>query len=418
MGTRRAWVVWIAGLAAYVVAITQRTSFGVAGVAATDRFDATAAALSAFAVIQLVVYAGLQIPVGVFADRFGSRAMIAGGAVLMAVGQLQLAVATTIPTGVFGRVLVGAGDAMTFISVLRLVPLWFTPAQVPLLSQITGIVGMGGQLISSIPFAALLGARGWSAGFLSLAGLGVLAAAIAAALVRSEPPGARMHRHAPTVRQTGRVIADAFAEPGTRLGMWSHFTVQFPGQVFILAWGYPFLVSAQGVAPERVAVLMTVFVVAGAVGGPFLGRIVAVRPRVRSRLVLGIALAILLAWTTVLVYPGRSPFWLLTVLVVVLSAGGPGSMIGFDFAREFNPPHRLGTANGIVNIGGFSAALVSMYLIGLVLDALKATGFSHGDLYALDSFRIALCVQGVLILVGGLALLRVRSLVRGRAAPA
>lgn len=407
-------MVWIAGLVAYVVAITQRTSFGVAGVAATDRFDATAAALSAFAVIQLVVYAGLQIPVGVLSDRCGSRVMIAGGAVLMAVGQLQLAAATTIPAGVFGRVLVGAGDAMTFISVLRLVPLWFPAARVPVLSQLTGIVGMAGQLISSIPFAALLGGAGWSASFVTLAALGLLAAVLAAALVRSEPPGARVHGGAPTVRQTGRMVADAFAEPGTRLGMWSHFTVQFPGQVFVLAWGYPFLVSAQGVPPALVAVLMTVFVVAGAVGGPFLGRLVALRPRLRSRLVLGIALGILLAWTAVLAYPGRAPFWLLTVLVVVLAAGGPGSMIGFDFAREFNPPHRLGTANGIVNIGGFTAALVSMYLIGLVLDLLEATGFSRGDLYALDAFRIALCVQGVLILLGGLALLRVRRVLRGR----
>ncbi|OMH27816.1 MFS transporter [Tersicoccus phoenicis] len=407
-------MVWIAGLAAYIVAITQRTSFGVAGVAATERFDATASALSAFAVIQLIVYAGLQIPVGVLADRFGSRVMVAGGAALMAVGQLQLAVATTIPAGVFGRVLVGAGDAMTFISVLRLVPLWFPAAQVPVLSQLTGIVGMGGQLISSIPFAGLLERFGWSVGFLSLAGLGVLAATLAAAAVRSEPPDHPVRGRAPTVRQTGRLIADAFAEPGTRLGLWSHFTVQFPGQVFILAWGYPFLVSAEGVPVERVAVLMTVFVVAGAIGGPIFGRVVALRPRLRSRLVLGVAVAILLAWAAVLLYPGRAPFGLLTVLVIVLAAGGPGSMVGFDFAREYNPPHRLGTANGIVNIGGFTAALVSMYLIGLVLDVLNATGFSGGDLYALDAFRIALCVQGVLIVLGALALLRVRRVLRGR----
>ncbi|GGD01005.1 MFS transporter [Tersicoccus solisilvae] len=414
MDTRRAWVVWIAGLAAYVVAITQRTSFGVAGVAAIDRFDATASALSAFAVIQLVVYASLQIPVGVLADRFGSRVMIAGGAVLMAVGQLQLAAATTIPAGVFGRVLVGAGDAMTFICVLRLVPLWFPPTQVPLLSQLTGIVGMGGQLLSSIPFAALLGRVGWSAAFVSLAATGVLAAVLAVALVRSEPPGSASHGRTPTVRQTGRMVADAFAEPGTRLGLWSHFTVQFPGQVFVLAWGYPFLVSGQGIAPELVAVLMTVFVVAGAVGGPFLGRLVALRPRLRSRLVLGIAVGILAAWAAVLLYPGRAPFWLLAVLVVALAAGGPGSMIGFDFAREYNPPQRLGTANGIVNIGGFTAALVSMYLIGLILDVLRATGFSGGNLYALDAFRIALAVQGVLIVAGVLALLGVRRILRRR----
>ena len=62
--------------------------------------------------------------------------------------------------------------------------------------------------------------------------------------------------------------------------------------------------------------------------------------------------------------PGRSPLWLLAGLVVVLAIGGPGSMIGFDFARTFNPAHRIGTATGIVNVGGFIAALVAIFLIG------------------------------------------------------
>lgn len=68
MDSRRAWWVWGSGIFAYLVAITQRTSFGVAGLQATERFDATAAALSTFTVVQLVVYAGLQIPVGLI-DR-------------------------------------------------------------------------------------------------------------------------------------------------------------------------------------------------------------------------------------------------------------------------------------------------------------------------------------------------------------
>ena len=128
----RAWLIWTIGIFGYLVAVAQRTSFGVVGIEATARFDATASAISFFTVLQLLVYAGLQIPVGLLVDRFGSRAMIAGGAVLMGLGQLQLAFADSVPGGVAGRVLVGAGDAMTFISVIRLIPLWFAPARVPL----------------------------------------------------------------------------------------------------------------------------------------------------------------------------------------------------------------------------------------------------------------------------------------------
>ena len=102
--------------------------------------------------------------------------------------------------------------------------------------------------------------------------------------------------------------------------------------------------------------------------------------------------------------------------MAALAIGGPGSMIGFDFARTYNPGHRLGTATGIVNVGGFIASLVSMYLIGVVLDILNARGFSGGDLYALESFRIALAVQFFVMAVGVAGILRTRAQARARMA--
>src|SRR4051794_2968744 len=138
---RRAWIVWGLAVAAYTVAVFQRASLGVAAVDAQHRFGATAAQLSLFSVLQLAVYAGLQVPVGMLLDRLGSRRLIAAGAALMGVGQLVMATSHTVPLAVLARVLVGAGDAMTFISVLRLVPTWFAPRRVPVMSQLTGIFG-------------------------------------------------------------------------------------------------------------------------------------------------------------------------------------------------------------------------------------------------------------------------------------
>src|SRR5688500_506166 len=112
----RAYVVWLVALVAYAVAVFHRASLGVAGVEAQERFSAGASAVSLFLVLQLAVYAALQVPVGVALDQFGSRRMILAGAVTMAAGQLVLALATDVPTALAARVLVGAGDAMTFRS--------------------------------------------------------------------------------------------------------------------------------------------------------------------------------------------------------------------------------------------------------------------------------------------------------------
>jgi hypothetical protein len=105
-------------------------------------------------------------------------------------------------------------------------------------------------------------------------------------------------------------------------------------------------------------------------------------------------------WTAVLALPGPAPTWLLVTLIVVISIGGPGSMVGFDFARTFNPSATLGTAQGMVNMGGFLAALLVMQAMGLVLDAAGA--------YSFDSFHLAWTVQYLVWIVATVGILITR----------
>jgi MFS family permease len=197
------------GLAAYAVAVFQRASLGVAGVEAQRRFTTTAAVLALFAVLQLAVYAALQIPVGVLLDRIGSRRAIAAGAFLMGIGQLVLATAHAVGLAVAGRALVGV----------------------------------------------------------------------------------------------------AWREPGTRLGLWTHFVTQFSGTVFALLWGYPFLVVGEHPRRRRPASSSPCVVAAMGIG-PTLGHFAGRWPYRRSLPVL----VIVATWTVVLVWPGRAPLSLLVVL--------------------------------------------------------------------------------------------------------
>jgi MFS family permease len=407
----RAWLVWSIAVGAYVVAVLQRTSLGVSGLDAAARFDISAGLLGTFAVVQLLVYAGMQVPVGAMVDRVGPRAMVVSGALLMAVGQIALAFAWSFPTAIVARVLVGAGDAMTFISVLRLINSWFAPRQVPVLTQVTGLVGQGGQILSVIPLVAILHGAGWTPAFLSAASLSILAGVLTLVAVQDSPDGRRSDEESPSWAQIRHDLVSAWQHPGTRLGLWTHFTTQFSGTVFVMLWGYPFLVSGEGLTRQSASALFTVMVVAGMAAGPVIGVLVSRHPLRRSWLVLGIIFAAMAVWTVVLSLPGPAPGWLLLVLVLVLSVCGPGSMIGFDYARTFNPPNRFGTATGIVNVGGFFASLVTILLVGLVLDLV-----GQGETYTLSGFRVALSVQYLVWIVGIVGFLRTRRTVRARMA--
>jgi hypothetical protein len=100
-----------------------------------------------------------------------------------------------------------------------------------------------------------------------------------------------------------------------------------------------------------------------------------------------------------------APMWLLVVLVLTTATGGPASMVGFDLARSFTPVESMGRANGLVNIGGFSAALATMALVGIVLDVRQPGGMSS---YGLDDFRVAMSVQYLFWVVGVVQILRYR----------
>lgn len=407
--SRRAWFVWGAAVLAYLVSVTQRTSFGVAGLDATVRFDASASILATFSVVQLLVYAGLQIPVGALVDRWGSRRMLAGGAILMAAGQLVLAFASNTGTGVVGRVLVGAGDAMTFVSVMRLLPVWFPPRLNPIMSQLTGTVGQLGQIVSLVPFSLLLHASGWTTAFLSLAAFSVLALALAALAVRDRPAGVA----APALGGVSLVtsIRQAWSHPGTRLGFWSHWICAFGVNVFLLSWGYPFLVSAQGLQPAEASLLMALFVVVAILFGPVVGAAVARYPKRRSNLIMTVVGAGMLSWAAVLLWPGPAPLWLLIVLVVCVAAGGPTSMVAFDYARTENPPELIGTATGLANVGSFMGGLLGIWGVGVVLDWARRMAGDGAELYTLNGFRLAFLVLFVIYAVGliGFAMERSRT---------
>ncbi len=415
-------LVWGTAVVAYVLAVVGRSALAATGVTAAQRFGVSAATLSLLAVLSLAVYAALQIPAGVLVDRFGARRLIAGGAVLVAVGQAVLALAPSFPLAVCGRVLAGAGDAVTFVSILRLVPTWFAPRRVPLVNQLSGILGQLGQAVSAIPLAALVVSDGWTAAYLSAAGVTGLVAVTAALILREGPEGDR--RRAPATapwRDNRPAPATApWRDNTVRLGFWCHFAAPFGGNVFGLLWGFPFLVSAEHVPTGPARVLTSGVVVVTVVIGPVFGVLSGRFPRRRVALVAGSVAAQVLAWTAVLSWPGTVPWPVLVGLVVILGSGGSASLVAFDVARSAVAPSQVGRASGVVNVGGFTSSLLVVALVGVLLD-LQGAG-APAD-WTTTAFRVAMAVHVPVALVGltgmALAARRVRRTARtdARSAP-
>ncbi|MBY8888065.1 MFS transporter [Streptomyces sp. PTM05] len=419
-GGARAAAVWGIGVFVYMVAVVHRSSLGVAGIDAAHRFHIDASALSTFSILQVLVYAGMQIPVGVLVDRFGTKRVLICGVILLTAGQLGFALSHSYGAALAARAVLGCGDAMTFISVLRLGSRWFPARRGPLIAQGAALFGMAGNLVSTLVLARLLHSAGWTPTFVGTALGGASVLVLVLLFMKDHPEGYEPPPAQP--RAPGAVrrqLADAWREPGTRLGMWVHFTTQFSAMVFLLLWGMPFLVEGEGLTRATAGSLLTLVVVSNMVLGMVFGQVIARHHGARMPLALGTVLATAACWVAVLTWhggptgahagagstaasaasaaaAGHAPMWLLVVLCAVLGACGPASMIGFDFARPANPPERFGTASGVVNMGGFTATMLALLAIGELLDA---TG---------DDYAVAMCSVFVLQAIGLSQILRLR----------
>ena len=398
-------MVWGVALSAYLLAIFHRSSLAVAGLTAAQRFDISAAQLATFTMLQLLVYAGMQIPVGVLVDRFGPRSVMLSGAVILTLAQIGFALSETYGTALLARVFVGMGDAMTWICLLRLVTSWFTGRRIPFLTAMSGTLGQLGAIGAAAPMTWALGHLGWTRAYLIAAAVSVGVSLAVAVVVHDAPDGRTRRGPRLTLPAVRASLRASWAHPGTRLGFWMHFVTQFSAVAMTLLWGFPFLVKGEGLSERQAGLLLSLVVVAVMYSGPTIGWFIGRHPWHRSTSVLIIVWAILTVWTAVLVWPGAAPLWLLVVLTQVIGIGGPASMIGFDLARTSNPAERLASANGIINQAGFSASLVLVVAIGLVLDWRTPGGSTD---YDPSAFRWAMCTQYPLWALGLLQVWRYR----------
>lgn len=393
----------IAGALAYLMTVTNRSSMGVASLLASQKFEVAATSLSTLAVAQLVVYAIMQVPVGILLDRFGSKAMLVFGTAVMTGGQFLVAISTELGLAVVGRMFVGFGDAFVFISVIRLVNGWFVGPRATRVQQLVTNTGQLGQAVSAIPFAAMLGSYGWNTSFTILAGASFAVVFISAVFIVNDREPRSAEHESPSLKIVFGQLIENVKHPGVRMAFWTHFVLQSAPSVFSLLWGFPFLVGGQGIEPHIASLLLSSFVIIGFIVGPMISLFCARYPQRRSFLILSTVLALAIVWTMVIFIPGKAPIWLVALLCLVLATSGPMSMIAMDYTRSFIDKSRLGTATGFVNIGGFVATFSMMFLAGIILDLVKAASSAAGqtaELYSLNGFRWAMSVQFLVLIIG------------------
>jgi sugar phosphate permease len=399
--TRSAWLAWAIAIVVYVAAVFHRSTLGVAGLEAAHRFGVGPAALSTFTVLQVGVYASMQIPTGLLVDRFGPRFTLTCAALLLGIGEAGFGLAHSYPLALVARAVLGVGDAMTWVSVLRVAAAKFPARNYPLVVALSSMLGGFGNLAATVPLTLLLGAAGWTKTFAVAGLLSAGYAAVVAVGLRVTPRRVSLSpaTTAPIgLRDVLRGVRTSWRVPGTRLGFWTHFATMVSPTTLGLLWGFPYLVNTQHLSTLRADDVLAALVIFGLVVNPVLGALTSRRRETRMPIVVAALAAAVLTWAVLLLDPRPLPVGVLMVAFGLFAVGGPSSAVGFALARDYNPMHRVGTATGVVNVGGFVATTIAALGVGLLVNlfgpAQQALGYRVGLLAVvvvllLGSWRVA-----------------------------
>lgn len=395
----KSWLVWAIGAGVYVLAVFHRSTLGVAGPLAAQRLHLSAAQLSSFVMLQLALYALMQVPTGILVDRFGPRRMLLAATLTMGTGQVLFALAGGYVPALLARGLLGAGDAMTYVSVLRLVAGWFPARRYAVLTSFTALAGSIGNIVATLPLTGILHGLGWGPTFAIAGSISILYGLLLLRPATAAPFRAAEERAAagPVAgRRVSSEVKAAWRLPSGRLGFWVHFTCMAGPTTFATLWGFPYLTQALGYPTSVASSLLLLLVLGGVLANIGVGQAVSRRPEVRTPLAVVVCLLAMVGWLLLIGWPGgRPPFPVIVLVIIIFSICGPTSAVAFMLARDYNPRHRISTATGMVNIGGFCGAVIGIFLVGQILDLVHT---DPGN--AVEGYRFAFCALLLLTAIG------------------
>lgn len=379
------WVVFASVMLTYLLMASQRTAPGLITDQVMRDFNVTASTIGLLASIQFFIYTGLQIPMGILADRFGPNYFLIIGAILTGVGTIIYSLGTHEFVLFFARMLTGMGDATIWVNLVLILSGWFSAKEFVRLIGLAGMTGSLGFLLATVPFSAWIDFLGWRGAFFS-AGLLLCLCGILLYFVLLKKPK-QIFQNEPVVvtnnaerEKTGAILRRIFSSRQAWALFLCHFGVVGAYVGFISSWAVPYGMSVYGMTRSDASELVMIGLIGALIGAPLTSWISSRLATIKRPYVV-VQMIILLCWSCFLLFNGQPPFFLLLVLFFIIGFGYGASALTFAAVRQSFKVTESGIVSGFANTGGFLSAVLLPIIFGNILDHFQSTSGSIADGY-------------------------------------
>ncbi|WP_442600053.1 MFS transporter [Neobacillus sp. D3-1R] len=381
--SRYRWVVFASVLFTYLIISSQRTAPGLITEQVMLDFHVTATTIGLLTSIQFFVYTGLQIPMGIMADRYGPNFFLIIGAILTGVGTIIYSLGTHEFVLFFARILTGTGDATIWVNMVLILCQWFNAKEFTRLIGIAAMTGSLGFLVATVPFSVLIDLVGWRAAFLS-SGILLTLCGIFLYFVLLKKPKQTFFIQVET-QQREKILPLLRRIFSTRQA-WALFLCHF-GLVgtyvgFISSWGVPYGMNVYEMTRTDASQLTMIGLIGALIGAPLAGWISSQLGALKRPYIV-VHLISFLTWSVFLLMKGNPPLYLLFTLFFIIGLAYGANALTFATVRQTFPLKESGIVSGFANTGGFLSAVLLPIIFGKILDHFQvvSTDISLGYFY-------------------------------------
>ncbi len=380
LGARLIIVVFCPFAAGFFLSFLFRNVTAVIAKDLAGTFALTSSELGLLTSAYFLSFAAMQVPVGIFLDRYGPRRVVAGLLLVAGLGSSMFAMADSMLTLALARALVGVGVSACLMGSMKAFTLWFPLERMSSLNGMMIAAGGLGGLAATTPIEYGAAAWGWRSMFWLLGALCVASAAYIALVV----PEKRLPGAGESWREAFRRMGTLFCIPlFWRVGL-PMMTVHGTFQALIGLWLAPWLIDVVGLPRGEAANWLFAAVFSYTLGSIVFG---VGADHLAAR---GIARLSLLKWGTaaaiaalfgLAAVPAQGKFPLLLAYTFMVIA----PVLSYVLLTRHFAPELSGRVNTALNVAMFVVSFSAQWGVGAILRFYPA----EGSRYAAEGYAVA-----------------------------
>jgi MFS family permease len=380
--------------ALYIVSMFLRNSVGVIAPNLAAEMGLAPIQIGLLSSIYFFCFASMQLPLGIALDRFGPKRCMLASLMVTVTGCAVFATARDASGLVAGRALLGFGTASFLMAPVALYARWFPPERFSTFAGIQLGIGSLGAICATAPLAFATASFGWRATFLGVGGCAVVIGLLIWLIVSDDPPGVQRPPHNETLRESIAGIWQVIRTPSIGRIFMVQLT-SYPTYVLIAGlWGGPYLTHVYGYDLKGRGDVLLVAALCQALGSFFWGPSDRLFGRYKVPVIIGTSTCFVSL--VVLATFGTLPIPLLLVIFAMIGFSTGMTSVVMSHGRSLVPPHLLGRAITLLNIGTMGGGFLVQFVSGSIINLFPTTAGA----YPLEAYRLMFGLQAVLVLVG------------------